>query len=316
MNAQGLRLAFFGSPDFAVPALDALHGAGHQITAVYAQPPRPSGRGHRVTPSPVHARAGQLGLSVRTPARLRQRDQWESFEALALDCAIVAAYGLILPPPILAAPRRGCLNIHASLLPRWRGAAPIQAALLAGDDETGVTIMQMDAGLDTGPILMREAIAIGRRDTARDLHDRLASVGAELILRALSDAPTPIVQPDEGATYAAKLDRKDGLIDWTRDCVAIDRQIRAFTPWPGTRTVLPPANGESERTLKIIAAHPVPMSGAPGRILDQGMTVGCGSGALRIDRVQLPGRAPVDTASFLRGHALGPGAVLGVAGHE
>ncbi len=308
---MALRVAFFGSPDFAVPALNALVEAGHRIEAVYAKPPRPSGRGHRLTPCAVHARAKQLGLPVSTPARLRaETEEWERFEALAVDAAVVSAYGLILPPRMLDAPARGCLNIHASLLPRWRGAAPIQAALLAGDAETGITVMRMDEGLDTGPMLLAEAIPIGPRATARDLHDRLAVLGARLILRALAEAPEPVPQPSAGATYAPKLDRHHGAVDWTRDSAAIDAQVRALTPWPGTHTILPPSPNERP-ILKILSAHPVDMSGQPGEVLDDRLTIGCGTGALRLDLVQLAGRAPVDAPSFLRGHALPRGTVLG-----
>src|SRR5579859_1042561 len=208
-----MRLAFMGSPDFSVPALRTLHGAGYEIAAVYCQPPKPAGRGYALRPCPVQAAAGALGLPVRTPRRLRTDPATqEAFAALDLDAAVVAAYGLILPPAMLAAPRRGCLNIHASLLPRWRGAAPIQAAVLAGDAETGITIMQMDAGLDTGPMLLREAVPIGPTTTAAELHDTLAALGARLILRALVDAPAAVPQPAEGVTYAAKLTREAGRI--------------------------------------------------------------------------------------------------------
>jgi len=295
-----------GSPEFAVPALRALHGAGHVIAAVYCQPPRPAGRGHAVRRCAVHEAAAALGLEVRTPARLR-RDEAEhaAFAALALDAAVVAAYGLILPPAMLAAPRRGCLNIHASLLPRWRGAAPIQAAILAGDAETGISIMQMDAGLDTGPVLLRAAVPIGARTTAATLHDTLAELGARLILRALAEDPPPVPQPADGATYAPKLTRHDGRLDWTRDAVALDRQVRAFDPWPGTFTTL---GGE---TLKVLAAEPADGTGAPGSVLDDRLTVATGAATLRLIRVQAPGRAPLDAAAFLRGHKVPPGTRLG-----
>jgi methionyl-tRNA formyltransferase len=301
-----VRIAFMGSPEFAVPALRALHGAGHVIAAVYCQPPRPAGRGHAVRRCAVHEAAAALGLEVRTPARLR-RDEAEhaAFAALALDAAVVAAYGLILPPAMLAAPRRGCLNIHASLLPRWRGAAPIQAAILAGDAETGISIMQMDAGLDTGPVLLRAAVPIGARTTAATLHDTLAELGARLILRALAEDPPPVPQPADGATYAPKLTRHDGRLDWTRDAVALDRQVRAFDPWPGTFTTL---GGE---TLKVLAAEPADGTGAPGSVLDDRLTVATGAATLRLIRVQAPGRAPLDAAAFLRGHKVPPGTRLG-----
>jgi methionyl-tRNA formyltransferase len=285
-----------GSPAFAVPALHALHAAGHDIARVYCQPPRPSGRGHAVTPAPVQVAAEALGLPVRTPARVR-RDEAEhsSFAALGLDAAVVAAYGLILPEAMLSAPRHGCLNIHASLLPRWRGAAPIQAAILAGDRQTGITIMRMDAGLDTGPMLLRDTLPIGDRTTTPELHDALADMGARLIVRALAEAPAPAPQPDEGSSYAPKLTKADGKIDWTLDAVLLDRRVRALNPWPGTFAVL------GSETIKIRAARPVPGDGPPGRILAADCTVACGQGALRIEYAQRPGRPPIEGAAFLRG---------------
>jgi methionyl-tRNA formyltransferase len=301
-----MRLAFMGSPDFAVPALRALHSAGHEIAAVYCQPPRPAGRGHAVQRCPVHVAAEALGLEVRTPARLRNDPAAQAaFAALESDAAVVAAYGLILPPPMLDAPRRGCLNIHASLLPRWRGAAPIQAAIQAGDAETGVTIMQMDAGLDTGPMLLREAVPIGPADTNGSLHDVLAEMGARLVLRALAEDPPSVPQPEAGATYARKLTREDGRIDWTRDAAAIERQVRAFDPWPGTFTTLHGA------TLKVLAVDLVAGAGTPGTVLDDRLTVACGSFALRLRRVQLAGRKAVLAEEFLRGHSAPVGTVLG-----
>ncbi len=301
-----LRLAFMGTPDFAVPALRALHAAGHDVAAVYCQPPRPAGRGHAVRPCPVHLAALELGLEVRTPARLRRdAGAQAAFAGLGLDVAVVAAYGLILPAAMLAAPRRGCLNIHASLLPRWRGAAPIQAAILAGDAETGVTIMQMDEGLDTGAMLLREAVPITAATTAAALHDTLAAMGARLALRALVENPVPVPQPVEGVTYAAKLSREDGLIDWTRDAAALDRQVRALNPWPGTFTSL------GDAVLKVLAAAPEEGNGAPGTVLDDRLLVACGSGALRLLRVQAPGRAAMAAAEFLRGRAVPVGTRLG-----
>jgi methionyl-tRNA formyltransferase len=289
-----------GSPDFAVPALRALHGAGHEIAAVYSQPPRPAGRGHRTTPSPVHQAALALGLAVRTPMRLR-RDaaEHEAFAALGLDAAVVAAYGLILPAAMLGAPRLGCLNIHASLLPRWRGAAPIQAAILAGDDETGITIMQMDEGLDTGAMLLREAVPITGATTTPVLHDALSALGARLILRALAEDPPAVPQPEEGATYAAKLTREDGRLDWAEPAAMLDRKVRALNPWPGTFAGM--TVGGVAETLKILAATPVKGAGAPGALIGGGFTVACGEGALRLDLVQRPGRAATPGADFLRG---------------
>lgn len=305
MSSARVRLAFLGSPHFAVPALHALHAAGHDIAAVYSQPPRPSGRGNRVTPCPVHAAAMVLGLPIRTPARLRRNlDDQAAFAALDLDAAVVAAYGQILPQAMLDAPRRGCLNIHASLLPRWRGAGPIQAAVLAGDTETGVTIMQMDAGLDTGAMLLRGAVPIGPRTTAANLHDILATLGASLALRALDEAPHPVPQPEEGVTYAPKLTREDGRMDWTQPAAVLDRRVRGLTPWPGTWAML---GGE---VLKVLDAVPVSGSGPPGAALDDALLVACGEGALRLLRVQRPGRAPMDAAALLRGHSVPLGTVL------
>ncbi len=302
----GLRLAFMGSPDFSVPALHALHQAGHDIAAVYCQPPRPAGRGQAVRPCPVHAAALAPGLPVRTPARLtRDEAEHEAFRALDLDAAIVAAYGLILPQAMLDAPRRGCLNIHASLLPRWRGAAPIQAAILAGDAETGITLMQMDAGLDTGAMLLREAIPLTPTTTASTLHDALAAIGARLALRALEEAPPATPQPEEGATYAPKLTRDDGKLDWSHTAAALDRQVRALNPWPGTFTTL---EGE---TLKILAATPESGSGTPGTVLDANLLVATGEGALRLTRIQAPGRAAMPAEAFLRGRPIPPGTRLG-----
>jgi methionyl-tRNA formyltransferase len=302
--AMGLRLAFMGSPDFAVPALHAL-AARHQVVAVYCQPPKPAGRGMAATRCPVHQAALDLGLEVRTPARLKRDEAaWAAFEALDLDVAVVAAYGLILPQAMLAAPRRGCLNIHASLLPRWRGASPIQAAILAGDAASGITIMRMDAGLDTGPMLLAEATPIGPRETGATLHDRLAPIGARLILRALDEDPPAQPQP-EGATHCSKLSRADGRLDWAQDAARLDRQVRAFTPWPGTFCEL------AGVPLKVLEAEPAAGQGNPGTVLDTRLTVACGQGALRLLRVQAPGRRAMEAADFLRGHALAPGTVLG-----
>jgi methionyl-tRNA formyltransferase len=301
-----MRVAFMGSPDFAVPALCALHDSGHFIAAVYCQPPRPAGRGHTIQRCPVHAEANRLGLPVRTPARLRTDLQAQAdFAALDLDAAVVAAYGLILPQAMLDAPKRGCLNIHASLLPRWRGAGPIQAAILAGDVQTGVTIIQMDAGLDTGDMLISQSIPITATATSATLHDQLAGIGANLIVRVLTESPTPLAQPTEGVTYAPKLMRSDGRIDWTKPADDIDRQVRAFDPWPGTFTTL----GGS--VLKVLAATPALGNGVPGTILDKLFTVACGAGAIRLTRLQMPGRSPLPADTFLRGHPVPPGTLLG-----
>jgi methionyl-tRNA formyltransferase len=328
-----MRLAFMGSPEFAVPALRALHAAGHEIAVVYCQPARPAGRGHAVRRCPVHAEADLLRLAVRTPARLRTAsEEWQAFKALDLDAAVVAAYGLILPKPMLVAPGRGCLNIHASLLPRWRGAAPMQAAILAGNAETGITIMQMDEGLDTGPMLLRETVPITPSTTTAILHDVLAQMGARLILKALTPPLlTPVPQLAEGATYAPKLSREDGRIDWSLDPASIERQVRAFDPWPGTFTTL---NGTVLKILSVVIAEgqgaevqgaegqdaersgtqpgfPGVSNGVAGTVLDHELRVACGGGALRLTRVQLAGRSAMDAAAFLRGHSIAPGERLG-----
>ena len=301
-----MRIAFMGSPEFAVPALQALHGAGHDIAAVYCQPARAAGRGQAVRRSPVHAEAAKLGLPIRTPARLRTDAEVQAaFADLRVDAAVVAAYGLILPQAMLQSPPRGCLNIHASLLPRWRGAAPIQAAILAGDAETGVTIMQMEAGLDTGPMLLRQSVPITSETTNAILHDALAAIGANLILDALSASPAAVPQRPADATYAPKLSREDGRIDWRASAEIICRQIRAFDPWPGTFTTL------ASTPLKILAAKPTGGRGVPGTVLDAALTIACGRDAIRLTRLQLPGRTPLDAGPFLRGHPVSSGTVLG-----
>ncbi len=304
-----LRLAFMGTPEFAVPSLRALIAAGHDMAAVYTQPPRPVGRGHRPQLSPVHAAAEAAGLPVRTPARL-DAEAATDFAALGLDAAVVAAYGLILPKTVLAAPRLGCLNVHASLLPRWRGAAPIQRAILAGDTSTGVTIMQMDEGLDTGPMLLSEAVGIGPGATASLLHDRLAEIGARLIVLALEGlaegrlAPTP--QPEAGVTYATKLRREDGRLDWRRPAADLERAVRAFDPWPSAWF-----EHQGER-IKLLAAQlaDAPAGAAPGTVLDSRLTVACGVGALAPRALQRAGRAPQDVDAFLRGYPITAGTFL------
>ena len=301
-----MRIAFMGSPDFAVPALQALHRAGNDIAAVYCQPARPAGRGQIVRPCPVHRAAEALGLPVRTPARLRTDPEAQAaFAALGLDAAVVAAYGLILPRSMLDAPKNGCINIHASLLPRWRGAAPIQAAILAGDVETGITIMRMDAGLDTGPMLLRQSVPIGAETTTAALHDTLAAIGAALILEALQSPPDPKPQPDANATYAPKLTREDGRIDWSQPAAGVERRIRAFNPWPGTFTTL------AGMPLKILAAKPANESGAPGTALDDALCVACGTNAIRLTKVQIPGRSALAADEFLRGHPVPAATVFG-----
>ncbi|ONG58775.1 methionyl-tRNA formyltransferase [Pseudoroseomonas deserti] len=303
-----LRLAFMGSPDFSVPALRALHAAGHEIAAVYTQPPRPAGRGQKETPCPVHRAALELTLPVRHPVRVRRDTaEHEAFRALDLDVAVVAAYGLILPREMLDAPRRGCLNIHASLLPRWRGAGPIQAAILAGDAETGITIMQMDEGLDTGPMLLKGSVPIGPRDGTPAVHDALAELGGQLILQALDENPAAVPQPEAGVTYAPKLSKPDGALDWSQDAAALDRRIRALNPWPGTYFQ---HGGE---VLRVLEAEPEPLDAPvpPGTVLDAGPRIACGQGALRLLRLQRAGRGTMPAEAFLRGYALPPGSRLG-----
>jgi methionyl-tRNA formyltransferase len=303
-----LRIAFMGTPDFAVPALKALHHAGHDIAAVYSQPPKPAGRGQNIAKTPVHKKAEELGLPVHHPRTLRDVEQQKIFEDLKLDVAVVAAYGLILPQAILDAPKHGCLNIHASLLPRWRGAAPIQRALLAGDQATGITVMQMDKGLDTGAMLLFEATPITHATTAGSLHDTLMGIGGRLIVKALDDlasgqlVPTP--QPIDGVTYAAKLTREDGRIDWTKPASWIERQIRGLQPWPGCFCEI---KGE---TIKILSATIINQSSAAGTLLDDQMTIACGEKSLRITSLQRPGKNPTDGASFLRGARLTVGTQL------
>ena len=303
-----LRLVFMGTPDFAVPVLDAFLRNGDEIAAVYSQPPRPAGRGQKLTPSPVQAFAERHGLAVRHPVSLKTPEAQAEFAALKADAAVVVAYGLLLPKPVLDAPRLGCFNLHASLLPRWRGAAPIHRAILAGDAETGVCAMQMDVGLDTGPVLACERVAIHARMTVGDLHDTLARVGAPLMVRALHDFAAgkivPQPQPAEGVTYAAKLSKNEGRIDWTKSAVEIDRMVRALNPGPGTTFEL---NGER---IKLLAAEPVSGSGAPGVMLDDAGTVACGTGALKLLRLQRPSKSAVAIADFLRGLALPRGTQL------
>ena len=305
-----LRLAFMGAPDFALPSLQALADAGHEIAAVYAQPPRASGRGHQARPGPVHALALARGWPARTPASLKEPAEQAAFADFSLDVAVVAAYGLILPPALLAAPRFGCVNVHASLLPRWRGAAPIQRAILAGDAETGVTIMQVDEGLDTGPLLLAEAVPIAAAETAETLHDRLAVLGARLIVEALEGLAAGRLrarpQPADGVTYAAKLQRGEGRLDWRRPAAELERAVRAFTPWPGAEFEV------NDTHIKVLTAEAVAgdSAAAPGTVLDAQLTVACGEGALRLRKVQRAGKAALDAAAFLRGFALAPGTRL------
>lgn len=291
-----MRLVFMGSPDFSVPVLEALVEAGHDIAAVYCQPPRPAGRGKKDRPGPVHARALELGLDVRHPVSLKGAEEQSAFADLNADAAVVVAYGLILPQAVLDAPKHGCLNIHASLLPRWRGAAPIHRAIMAGDAETGICIMQMEAGLDTGPVLLREVTPIGAEETTALLHDRLSAMGARMIVDALARLPelSPEVQPEDGVTYAHKIDKAEAQIDWARPAVEVDRLIRGLSPFPGAKCVMV---GEQ---AKLLASRLVQGDGAPGQVLS-GLTIACGEGAVEVLRAQRPGKRAMDAEDFLRG---------------
>ncbi len=301
-----MRIIFMGTPDFSVPVLDALARAGHEIAAVYCQPPRPAGRGKKDRPTPVHARAQALGLEVRHPTSLKSPDEQTAFAALDADVAVVVAYGLILPQPILDAPTHGCLNIHASLLPRWRGAAPIHRAIMAGDAQTGICIMQMEAGLDTGPILLREATDIGPEETTAQLHDRLSDMGAALITQALTKLPdlTPDPQPEVGVTYAAKIDKSEARIDWSAPATEVDRQIRGLSPFPGAWT-----EAEGDR-IKLLASRLAQGQGAPGQVLDDALIVACGEGAVELLRLQRAGKGAQDRETFLRGWPIPVGSRL------
>ena len=301
-----MRVVFMGTPEFSVPVLEALVAAGHEIAAVYCQPPRPAGRGKKERPTPVHARAVDLGLEVRHPVSLKGAEEQADFAALQADVAVVVAYGLLLPQAVLDAPAKGCLNIHASLLPRWRGAAPIHRAIMAGDAETGVCIMQMEAGLDTGPVLLRKAVAIGAEETTQDLHDRLSSLGAAAIVEALATLPelAAQVQPEAGVTYAHKIDKAEARVDWSRPSDEIDRQIRGLSPFPGAWTMI------GGKRVKILRSRPARGAGKPGQVLS-GLTVACGTDAVEITEVQPEGKPRMTAEAFLRGARIAPGVVLG-----
>jgi methionyl-tRNA formyltransferase len=293
-----MKVIFMGTPDFAVPALKAL-ATRHEVVAVYCQPPRPAGRGKKERPSPVQVAAETLGLGVRYPTGLKDADALADFRTLDADVAVVVAYGLILPQAILEAPLHGCLNIHASLLPRWRGAAPIHRAVMAGDTETGISIMQMDAGLDTGAVLLHEALPIGPADTTADLHDRLADLGARMIVTALDglDWIPRNPQPDKGVTYAAKIDKAEARIDWNRPACEIDRLIRGLSPFPGAWCMV-----AGER-VKLLRARQTDGQGAAGTVLG-GFTIACGDGAVEVLQAQREGKRPMVAEEFLRGMTL------------
>ncbi|WP_284165292.1 methionyl-tRNA formyltransferase [Frigidibacter sp. SD6-1] len=293
-----MRLIFMGTPDFSVPALRAL-AARHEIAAVYSQPPRPAGRGKKDRPSAVHQAAEELGLAVRHPVNFRDPADIAALAALQADVAVVVAYGLLLPKAVLEAPRKGCLNIHASLLPRWRGAAPIHRAVMAGDPETGICIMQMEEGLDTGPVLLRRATPIGADETTGDLHDRLAEMGAAMIVETLDrlDGLSPEAQPEEGVTYARKIDKAEARIDWTRPAAEVDRQIRGLSPFPGAW-----CDVAGER-VKLLRSRLASGAGAPGAVL-RGLTIACAEGAVEVTLAQREGKRPMAADELLRGLVL------------
>lgn len=308
-DARQLRVAFMGTPDFAVPTLKALIEAGFNVVAVYSQPPARSGRGKKLKNSPVHALAAASNIKVHTPENFKTEDEIATFKALDLDVAVVVAYGQILPKAILDAPKHGCVNIHASLLPRWRGAAPIHRAIMAGDKETGICIMKMDQGLDTGPVIARKSVAITNTSTTADLHDLLSAMGADMIRDALlgycGQALIPQEQSLDGVTYAKKIDKAEALIDWTKPALDIDRQVRGLCPFPGAYTLY-----EGER-IKILAGNIEEANGTPGTLLDDQLLVACGTGAYRIERAQKAGKGAMSRQDFLRGLDIAKASILG-----
>ncbi len=301
-----MRIIFMGTPDFSVQALEALHAAGHEIVAVYSQPPRKAGRGKKLRIGPVHQRAEALGIKVRTPVNFKNLEDIQAFKALNADIAVVVAYGLILPQVILDAPRLGCLNIHASLLPRWRGAAPIHRAIMAGDRETGICIMQMEAGLDTGPGLKRQKVMILDRVTTGDLHDELAVLGGKLICETLKNLNKLNAEPQAltGMTYAAKIDKSETRVDWTKDAKSVSRHIRGLSPFPGAWCDI------KDERVKLLNCVETTGAGQPGLVLDEGMNIACGQGALHLTRLQRAGKGPMNTQDFLRGFPVKNGEIL------
>jgi len=300
-----MRVIFMGTPDFSVTVLAALHAAGHEIVAVYAQPPRPAGRGKKPRPSPVQKFAEANGLALFTPPNFKEESARQTFASHRADVAVVVAYGLILPQKVLDMPAKGCLNIHASLLPRWRGAAPIQRAIMAGDSESGVCIMQMEAGLDTGPVIACKATGISAADTAASLHDRLAKLGASLIVDVLEAGRfNAKPQPDHGATYAAKIEKSEARVEWSQPAEIVDRHIRGLSPFPGAWCEM---NGER---VKLLDSRVVGLSGAPGEVLGDNFTIACGSGAVQILRLQRAGKGPMEARVFGLGFSLQKGDIL------
>jgi methionyl-tRNA formyltransferase len=312
-----LRLAFMGSPDFALPGLAALADAGHDIRLVFSQPPRPAGRGHKERPCPVQAFAETRGWPVRNPRSLKNEGIQAELASHDLDAIVVIAYGLILPQAVLDLPRLGCINLHASLLPRWRGAAPIQRAILAGDRESGVTVMMMEAGLDSGPMLLQAKTPITATTTGDQLHDTLAELGAPLLVKALDQlargALQPQAQPTDGITYAEKLSRTESQLDWRREASCLERQIRAFTSWPGSFF-----ETEEGEKIKVLESNVLDLneSASPGTLLDDRLTVACGEGALRLLRLQRPGKKPLTSDAFLRGHPFPAGLIFPLPDHD
>lgn len=304
---KSFRIAFMGTPEFAVPILEALAITGHQIAAVYSQPPRIAGRGQKERISRVHSKALSHGFEVRTPVNFKDVKEQEYFHQLNLDVAVVAAYGLILPKSVLSAPNQGCINIHASLLPRWRGAAPIQRAIMAGDTETGITIMKMDQGLDTGSVLLQKSNLITEETTGQSLHDQLSALGAKLIIQALNDMISkrlvPRPQSKQGVTYAAKLEKEDGRINWAKSSTEIDRQVRALSKSPGAWFEY------GNDRVKVLKSQPLIGSGKPGQVID-GLSVCCGDGVLQLEMVQRPGKNPMSASEFLNGYDVPSGTVL------
>jgi methionyl-tRNA formyltransferase len=308
-----LRVVFMGTPDFAVPTLSEVIGQGHEVVAVYTRAPKPAGRGMDEQKTPVHRLADRFGIPVFTPRTLRDPQAQSDFASLGADVAVVVAYGLILPKPVLEAPALGCLNLHGSLLPRWRGAAPIQRAIMAGDAETGVMVMRMDEGLDTGPVAMVEKIVIGPDMTAQDLHDRMATLGADLMVRALAaldrGSLSFVPQADEGVTYAAKIDKTEARIDWSRPAAEIHNKVRGLSPFPGAW--FEADLGKGPERVKVLRTTLAAGTGAPGTLVDKDLTVACGEGAVRLVEVQRAGAKAMKAIDFLNGAKVGPGAVLG-----
>ena len=310
---MSLRVVFMGTPDFAVPTLSEILGQGHEVVAVYSRAPKPAGRGMDEQKTPVHRLADRFGIPVFTPRTLRDEQAQADFASLGADVAVVVAYGLILPKAVLEAPSLGCLNLHGSLLPRWRGAAPIQRVIMAGDAETGVMVMRMDEGLDTGPVAMVEKIVIGPDMTAQDLHDRMATLGADLMVRALAaldrGSLSFVPQADEGVTYAAKIDKAEARIDWSRPASEIHNKVRGLSPFPGAW--FEADLGKGPERVKVLRTTLAAGTGAPGTLVDNDLTVACGEGAVRLVEVQRAGAKAMKAIDFLNGAKVGPGAVFG-----